>query len=57
MSDIKAAHLTYLHSLYRESTSILGKNATFAEITSQINLLLTVDDARPTIQVEITTLV
>jgi hypothetical protein len=40
---IKAEYLTYLHQLYRRSTAILGDDATFSEVASQINLLSTVD--------------
>jgi hypothetical protein len=49
---IEAAHPTYIHRLYRESTTILGDDATYVEITAQMNLLSTVDDARQTIHLD-----
>jgi hypothetical protein len=52
MENIETAHPTYLHRLYQESTSILGNDATYAEIAAQMNLLSTVDDARPTIRLD-----
>jgi len=44
---VEAEHPTYLHSLYRRATMILGDAATFTEIASQMNLLSAVDE-RPT---------
>jgi hypothetical protein len=44
---VEAEHQTYLHSLYRHATRILGDAATFAKIASRINLLSAVDE-RPT---------
>jgi hypothetical protein len=46
---IEAAYPTYLHRLYQESISILGDDATYAEIAAQMNLLSTINDAWPTI--------
>jgi hypothetical protein len=45
---IKAEYLTYLHQLYWRSTAILGDDATFSEVASQMNLHSTVDP-HPTI--------
>jgi hypothetical protein len=44
---VETQHPTYLHYLYRRATSIIGNDATFAEVASQMNLLSTVDE-RPT---------
>jgi len=45
---ISATHPTYLHYLYRRAVDILGDDATFSEIATQMNLISTVDQ-RPTI--------
>jgi hypothetical protein len=41
-----------LHHLYHQATAILGDDATFAEIASKMNILSTVDDAQPTINLD-----
>ncbi len=42
---VEMEHPTYLHHLYRRATSIiLGDDAMFSEVASQMNLLSTVDE-------------
>lgn len=41
---VEAEHPTKRHQLYRRATSILGDDATFTEVASQMNLLSTVDE-------------
>jgi hypothetical protein len=49
---VEQEHHTYFHCLYCEATAIIGDDTTFAKIVSQMNLLLTMDDAHSTMNLD-----